>query len=137
MSLTDGEVCSIRFKIAATDGYGREAMMLDIFREKFHPRKIIENPSEDILRESALETGGILSEFGTLAVTTRVRNRDEFWGYDVPVEIQGLDMSRFDLNNYYSEERIQALRQALKKERLSWLSQFEGLGRDIICALKP
>ena len=66
-----------------------------------------------------------------------VWKRDEFWGYDVPVEIPGLDMSRFDLNNYYSGERIQALRQALKKERLAWLSQFEGLDRDIISALKP
>ena len=27
------------------------------------------------MRESALEMGGILSEFGNLAVTTRVRNR--------------------------------------------------------------
>jgi hypothetical protein len=41
------------------------------------------------------------------------------------------------LNKYYSEDRIQALRQALKKERLTWLSQFEGLDRDIIGALKP
>ncbi|MCX6002121.1 MAG: phosphoenolpyruvate carboxykinase (ATP), partial [Chloroflexi bacterium] len=49
--------------------------MLDIFRKKFHPRKIIDNPSEDILRDKALENGGILSEFGNLAVTTRVRNR--------------------------------------------------------------
>ena len=38
-----------------------------------------------------------------------------------------LDMSRFDLNKYYSEDRIQALRQALKHERIAWLSQFEGL----------
>jgi len=66
-----------------------------------------------------------------------VWGRDEFWGYDVPVEVPGLDMGRFDLNNYYSGERIQALRQALKNDRLDWLSQFEGLDRDIISALKP
>ncbi len=62
---------------------------------------------------------------------------DDFWGYDVPVEIPGLDMARFDLNNCYSEERIQALRQALKHERLAWLWQFEGLDPDIVSALKP
>jgi phosphoenolpyruvate carboxykinase (ATP) len=66
-----------------------------------------------------------------------VWKRDEFWGYDVPVEIPGLDMNRFDLNNYYSGDRIQALSQLLKKDRIAWLSQFAGLDRDIIGALKP
>jgi hypothetical protein len=36
-----------------------------------------------------------------------------------------------------SEDSIQALRQALKHERLAWLSQFEGLDPDIVSALKP
>ena len=49
--------------------------MRDIFSEKFHPRNIIDNPSEDRLRDWALEQGGVISEFGNLAVTTRVRNR--------------------------------------------------------------
>lgn len=62
---------------------------------------------------------------------------DDFWGYEVPVEIPGLDMSRFDLNNYYTPDRIQEYCRDLKKERLEWLGQFTGLDTDIINALKP
>ena len=49
--------------------------MKDIFSNEFRPKRIIDNPSEDDLREWALEQGGILSEFGNLAVTTKTRNR--------------------------------------------------------------
>ncbi len=62
---------------------------------------------------------------------------DDFWGYEVPVEIPGLDMSRFDLNNYYSEDQINKLCRKLKKERVEWLSQFSGLDPAILNALKP
>jgi phosphoenolpyruvate carboxykinase (ATP) len=63
--------------------------------------------------------------------------RDEFWGYDVPADIPGLDMNRFDLNNYYPSEKIAALNLTLKKDRLAWLSRFEGIDPGIINALKP
>ena len=63
--------------------------------------------------------------------------RDDFWGYEVPTDIPGLDMSRFDLGNYYTPDRIQSYSRKLKKDRLEWLSQFEGLNPDIINALKP
>jgi hypothetical protein len=49
--------------------------MQDAFSTEFQPKRIIDNPSEDKLREWALEQGGILSEFGNLAVTTKVRNK--------------------------------------------------------------
>ncbi|MCX6001267.1 MAG: phosphoenolpyruvate carboxykinase (ATP), partial [Chloroflexi bacterium] len=63
--------------------------------------------------------------------------KDDYWGYEVPVEIPGLDMGRFDLNNYYPKEKVTALSKTLKRERLAWLSQFEGLDPAIIGALKP
>jgi phosphoenolpyruvate carboxykinase (ATP) len=63
--------------------------------------------------------------------------KDEFWGYDVPTEIPGLDMARFDLGNYYTDSQIRARCRTLKKERVTWLAQFEGLNPDIINALKP
>ena len=62
--------------------------------------------------------------------------RDEFWGYEVPVHIPGVDLGRFDLTNYYTEEEIEELSKDLKEERLEWLSQFEHLNRDIVNALK-
>jgi len=62
--------------------------------------------------------------------------KDEFWGYQVPVQIPGIDLGRFDLDCYYSEEQIQELSKDIKRERLEWLSQFKGLDRDIISAIK-
>jgi len=63
--------------------------------------------------------------------------RDEFWGYEVPVEIPGVDLSRFDLSRYYPYEQIQELSENLKRERLEWLSDFPGLDPDITNAIKP
>lgn len=61
---------------------------------------------------------------------------DDFWGYEVPVAIPGVDLSRFDLSTYYPEEQIAELSAELKRERLEWLSRFSGLDPDIIKALK-
>ncbi len=63
--------------------------------------------------------------------------KDEFWGYEVPVHIPGVDLERFDLSNYYPEEEIQEMSEDLKRERLEWLSRFKHLDRDIITALRP
>ncbi len=66
-----------------------------------------------------------------------VWNKDKFWGYEVPVEIPGVDLTRFDLGNYYPGEQIQELSEDLKRERLEWLSQFRGLNPDITKAIRP
>lgn len=63
--------------------------------------------------------------------------KDEFWGYEVPAQIPGVEMRRFDLNNFYPEEQIQEISEELKQQRLEWLSQFKGLDGDIVNALKP
>ena len=65
-----------------------------------------------------------------------VWKKDEYWGYEVPVEIPGVDLKRFDLSTYYPEEQIKELSEGLKRERLEWLSQFERLDRDIINAIR-
>ncbi len=63
--------------------------------------------------------------------------RDDFWGYDIPSEIPGIEPARFDPKNYYSDEQIEQLSQDLKSERLAWLSQFSPLNQDILNAIKP
>ncbi len=62
--------------------------------------------------------------------------RDDFWGYDVPSEIPGVELERFEPGNYYSEEQIERLSYDLKGERLDWLSQFPALNQDILNAVK-
>ena len=64
-------------------------------------------------------------------------HKDRFWGYEVPVAIPGVELDRFDLNNFYSREQIRELSEDLKRERLDWLAQFPGLDKAIISALKP
>jgi phosphoenolpyruvate carboxykinase (ATP) len=66
-----------------------------------------------------------------------VWKKDEFWGYEVPVEIPEVDLGRFNLNNYYTDEQIQKLSEDLKRERLEWLSQFHRLDSEIINTIKP
>jgi phosphoenolpyruvate carboxykinase (ATP) len=62
---------------------------------------------------------------------------DDFWGYQVPVEIPGVELERFDLNNFYSSDEIAELSKELRRERLDWLASFPGLDKDIIGALDP
>ena len=66
-----------------------------------------------------------------------VWKKDEFWGYEVPVDIPGVDLNRFNLSSYYTEEQIQDLSERLKRERLEWFYQVPRLDRDIINAIKP
>ncbi|MBU2608643.1 MAG: phosphoenolpyruvate carboxykinase [Chloroflexi bacterium] len=66
-----------------------------------------------------------------------VWQKDDFWGYEVPVHIPGIDLSRFDLNNYYTEKEIAELSAELKRERMEWFSQFKHLNHDIVNTLSP
>ncbi len=63
--------------------------------------------------------------------------KDDFWGYEVPAKIPGVEMDRFDLRNHYDDEQIDELSENLKNERWNWLSQFPGLNRDILRTLNP
>ncbi len=65
-----------------------------------------------------------------------VWQRDDFWGYEIPVHIPDMDLSRFDLSNFYSEEQIQELSLNLKRERQEWLARFHGLDEEIVKALQ-
>ena len=63
--------------------------------------------------------------------------KDDFWGYEVPVKIPGIDLSRFNLDHYYSEEQVREMSKNLKQERLEWLSRFKRLDKDIFNAIMP
>jgi len=62
--------------------------------------------------------------------------RDDFWGYDVPSQIPGVELDRFEPRNYYSDEQIDQLSYELKRERLDWLSQFSALKPEILNVVK-
>ena len=61
--------------------------------------------------------------------------KDPFWGYEVPAEIPGIDLSRFDCSRYYTAEEVEEMNMALKEERIAWLKSFEDLDERIVGAI--
>ncbi|MBA7679012.1 Phosphoenolpyruvate carboxykinase (ATP) [subsurface metagenome] len=62
--------------------------------------------------------------------------KDDFWGYEVPTEIPGVELERFHPENYYSEEQMERLSAELKQQRMDWLSLFPSLDQDILSTVK-
>jgi hypothetical protein len=52
---------------------------------------------------------------------------EDYWGYEVPTEVPGLDLHRFDEHRYYHDGEIKKLKDQLKEERLEWLHSFDDL----------
>lgn len=50
--------------------------------------------------------------------------QDKYWGYEVPLDIPGLDMERFKSRKFYSWKKIAPLNPDLRQERMQWLEQF-------------
>lgn len=62
--------------------------------------------------------------------------KDEYWGYEVPVSIPGLDLARFDPNRYYTDSEIKTFNDRLRGERVNWLGRFPELDPAIVGALE-
>lgn len=50
---------------------------------------------------------------------------DEEWGYEVPVQVNGIDIEKYNPRNYYTEEEYKVLASKLKAERKAWLAKYE------------
>jgi len=53
--------------------------------------------------------------------------KDPDWGYEVPVNVQGVDLAKYDPKTYYTPEKYRELVDRLRGERRAWLAQFRGL----------
>lgn len=58
--------------------------------------------------------------------------KEAYFNTLVPEEVEGVDMKRFELRNYYSEEEIFALVENLKRERREYLLRFKNLYPEIL-----
>jgi len=54
----------------------------------------------------------------------------------VPRKVNGVQMKKFDLYNFYSQDQIDAYVKKLKEERIEWLKRFESLSPAIINAFE-
>ncbi|MCE5176381.1 MAG: phosphoenolpyruvate carboxykinase (ATP) [Caldisericales bacterium] len=71
---------------------------------------------------------GILKQIARGAVKWR---KDDYWGYEVLSECEGVDINRLDPRNYFTPEELKEKNDSLRKERRAWLDQFLSLDPDI------
>lgn len=62
--------------------------------------------------------------------------KEPYFNTMVPKEVEGIDMKRFDLSNFYSPEQIEIYINRLKKERLEYLKGFENLDPKVVDAVR-
>nr|WP_315990166.1 phosphoenolpyruvate carboxykinase [Desulforamulus aquiferis] len=58
--------------------------------------------------------------------------KDSDWGYDIPVEIPGLNIKEYLPKGYYEPQSYNELVQRLREERRNWLAKYSGLKEEII-----
>jgi ATP-dependent phosphoenolpyruvate carboxykinase len=57
---------------------------------------------------------------------------DSLFGTEVPVSVEGMDVGKYDLSNFYSAEQIQEFASRLREERRAHLAGFPGLNPKIL-----
>ncbi|HEU23775.1 MAG: phosphoenolpyruvate carboxykinase (ATP) [Mesoaciditoga sp.] len=57
---------------------------------------------------------------------------DPVVGFEVPIEVKDMDISKFKIENFYSREEYAQKMKKLRAERLEFLETLDGLDRDII-----
>jgi phosphoenolpyruvate carboxykinase (ATP) len=93
------------------------------FSDNFNGEKVTIKATTEIMKQ--LAKGGIRWQL------------DADWGYEVPVEMPGVDIGKYNPVRYYSDAEYLARVAKLRSERRQWLDQFPGLHQDIKHALFP
>jgi len=62
--------------------------------------------------------------------------KSEYFDMLVPKEVPGMDISRYDLERFYTKELAEAYVRDLVEERVQWLSSFKGLNPAIVQSVK-
>ena len=57
---------------------------------------------------------------------------DPLFGAEVPVSVEGVDVSKYDLANFYTPDQVQEYVERLKEERRAHLASFPGLNSKIL-----
>jgi len=86
---------------------------------------------QTVLRPEIPEMAAIIR--GIVRNTIEWEHESHF-GTSIPKRTNGLQMTKFNLSNFYSGEVIRNYVDKLRKERTEWLKTFEGLNQDIVAA---
>ncbi|MBI4972818.1 MAG: phosphoenolpyruvate carboxykinase (GTP) [Candidatus Omnitrophica bacterium] len=62
--------------------------------------------------------------------------REPYFGSEIPVEVEGIDISRFDPRRYYTQKQFEELVAELRRERLEYIEKYPSLRSEISGALK-
>ena len=60
--------------------------------------------------------------------------RESHFGTLVPEEVQGMDISKFNLDRFYTKEQAEEYVRTLREEREAWLGQFSDLPEQVVQA---
>ena len=60
---------------------------------------------------------------------------DPLFGTEVPVAVEGVDISKYDLSHFYTDEQVREFADRLKEERRAHLDRFPGLNPKILEAV--
>lgn len=89
-------------------------------RQKKNGNKIIKQSMRVEIPEMAAIIRGIIRK-------TVEWTQEPYFNTMVPKRVNGLQMDKFDLSKFYSQEQINVYADCLKKERIEWLRRFENL----------
>ena len=87
----------------------------------------------EVLRIQILETSAVFRAI----VRGRVKwEAEPYFGVQVPTEVEGMDISKFDPANFYSQAEMEQLVGELTRERCEYIEQFPALNPAIVEACK-
>jgi phosphoenolpyruvate carboxykinase (ATP) len=91
------------------------------------------NVKQPVLRTEIPETAAMIR--GILRNTVEWQ-KDTYFNTLTPKRVNGLQMTKFNVANFYTEETIKNYVDKLKKERSEWLNSFENLNQAIVQTIK-
>ncbi len=129
-------VNQVRFEMI-DHGETRLAMKEDIekvFEDIEHGRKSAED--YELVKTYCLAGQKVRIQDSAALIREVARGRvvwttEDYWGYEVPTEVPGLDLHRFDEHRYYHDGEIKKLKDQLNDERVEWLHSFDDLDEKI------
>ncbi|MCF6157563.1 MAG: phosphoenolpyruvate carboxykinase [wastewater metagenome] len=67
---------------------------------------------------------------------TNTWSKDKYWNIEVPASVDGMDLSKYDVERFYSSDDIIQQVSALRSERIEYIERFNTLDKAIIAAAK-